>query len=349
MNRIKQTAIFTVLLLPFFLIQPAMSQPSQSEAAKLFQPAAKASSSVDFTKIDQYVLGLKTKKNISEAELVKLITQQSQTKMEKARAIFIWLANNIAYDTSYKITSKEEALKQGKGVCEAYSGLFKSFGELAGLEVVSISGDTKQYYYKQPSDLDQGGHAWNAVKIDDGRWMIVDPTWGAGHVRNRVFTRKLSTHWFDPQPEIFIFTHLPTEDKWQLLSKAITRDEFLRLPPLSPELSVWGFNPEATFSYFIKTKNASFPDQFSIDLNWKIIMMPVCNELKAGKSYLFEFVLPHNEDVAIVFESKDFAHFEKDGDKFRLNYTPESKGQAILTVKQPSGKYGAIFKYEVID
>jgi hypothetical protein len=320
------------------------AQPSSAEAAKLFQPVA---SPADLSKIDNYVLGLKTKKNITEADLSKLITQQSQTKMEKARAIFIWIANNIAYDTNYKITTKDEALKQGKGVCEAYSGLFKSLGELAGLEVVTVSGDSKQYYYKNPSDLDRGGHAWNAVKIDDGRWMIVDATWGAGHVNNRIFTRKLSVHWFDPKPEIFIFTHFPKEDNWQLLKKPVTRDEFLRLPPLSPELVLWGFHPDATFAYFTKTKDASFPEQLSIDLTWKINMMPVCYELKTGKSYDFEFVLPQNEEVVIISNNKDWVRFKQEGNKFSVTFTPETKGQAILAVKQPTGKYGGVFKYSI--
>ena len=268
--------------------------------------------------------------------------------MEKARAIFIWIANNIAYDTNYKITSKEAALKQGKGVCEAYSGLFKSLAELAGLEVVTVHGDAKKFFYRKPSHLDKGGHAWNVVKDDDGRWVIVDATWGAGFVNNNTFTRKLSVVWFDPAPEIFIFTHFPKEDKWQLLKKPVTRDEFLRMPPLMPELVAWGFNPDATLAYFVKTKDAWFPDQLSIDLNWKINMMPVCYELKAGKLYDFEFVSSQEEEIAIFYNNnKDWVLFNRDGDRFSLTFIPEKKGQAILTVKQPNGKYGGVFKYEV--
>ena len=344
MIRIQQITIVTLL---WVISLTLLAQPSQSEAVKLFQQAEKQPSQVDFSKIDNYVLGLKTKKNITEAELVKIITQQSQTKMEKARAIFIWIANNIAYDTGYKITSKEEALRQGKGVCEAYSGLFKSLGELAGLEVTTVSGESKQYYYKQPSDLDKGGHAWNVVTADDGRRVIVDATWGAGHVRNRIFTRKLSVHWFDPSPEIFIFTHFPKEENWQLLEKPVTREKFLRMPPLQPQLVAWGFNPRATFSYFTNAKNTSFPDQLSFDVTWKINMMPVCSELKAGKSYDFVFVMPQNNEIAIVFNNKDFVFFEKDGDNFLMTYTPEKKGQASLAVKRPDGKFEVIFRYDV--
>ena len=339
---------FATGLTSFMLLASASAQPSPAEAAKLFQPAAKSAPQLDFSKIDNYVLGLKTRKNISEAELARLITQQSSTKIEKARAIFIWIACNIAYDTSFKIRTKEEALQQGKGVCEAYSGLFKSLGELSGLEVATVSGDSKQYFYRQPSDLDKGGHAWNVVTADDGRYVIVDATWGAGHVRNRTFTRKLSVHWFDPKPEICIFTHFPKEDKWQLLSPPVTRDEFLRMPPLSPELVSWGFNPDATFAYFRKTKDAWFPDQFSIDdISLKINMMPVCNELQVGKSYSFELILPQNREVAIISNNKDWVRFNQDGDKFSVVFTPETKGQAVLAVKQPNGKFSGVFKYDI--
>jgi len=289
---------------------------------------------------------LKPKKNITEAELAKLITQQSQTRMEKARAIFIWIADNIAYDTDRKITSKEEAFKKRKGVCEAYSGLFKSLGELVGLEVITISGDTKQIYYKRPSDLDKGGHAWNVFKDDDGRRVIVDATWGAGYMMNKKFTRQLTLHWFDPQPEIFIFTHFPKEVEWQLLKKPVLRDEFLRIPPLSPALVTWGFNAGETLSYFIKTKDAWFPDQFTMEMNWKINMMPVCKELKARKSYDFEFILPQNEEVVII-HNKSGIRFNRDGDKISVTFTPETKGQAILALKLPNGKFSGIFQYDV--
>ena len=348
MCKIKQVVILCLSLTSSVFLWTLSAQPSQNEAAKLFLPVEKQVSQPDFSKIDEYVLGIRTRRNMSEAELVKLITQQSHTKMEKARAIFIWIAHNIAYDTNLKINSKEEALRQGKGVCEAYSGLFKSFAELVGLEVETVVGDSKQSFYKRPSDLDRGGHAWNVVKVDDGRWILVDATWGAGYVENKKFTRKLTTHWFDSKPEIFIFTHFPQEDQWQLLDKPVTRDEFLRMPPLSPEKISWGFNPYETLLYFSKNKDAWFPDVFSIeDIVLNIKKMPISSELKVGQSYDFELVLTQNEEAAIIFNNKDWVRFNRDGDKFSVTIIPEGKGQAILAVKQPSGKFGGVFKYDI--
>ncbi len=339
--------IFIIVSLFFF--GNTFGQPDEKETAKLFQTDDKLPKQQDFSAIDNYVLGLKNRKKMSEEELVALITKQSQTKTEKARAIFIWIADNIAYDTSYKITSKEDALKQGKGVCQAYSGIFQSFCETAGLEVITISGESKQYYYKQPSDLDKGGHAWNAVKTENDRWMLVDATWGAGHVMNKVFTHQLTTYWFDPVPEIYIFSHFPKEENQQFLNKPVGRDDFLAMPPPYPNVCLWGFNPHALLAYFLKNKKASFPEMYSLEVTWKINTMPVCYELKKGKSYKFEFILPENEDVAIIFNNKDWVRFEKDGDKYTAVFTPEKKGTAVVAVKQNTGKFGGVFKYEVID
>ncbi len=339
----KRQFIIVALLM---LFGNAFAQPDPKEAENIFR-SDKTTAQHDFSRIDNYVLGLKTKKRISEDELVALITKESKTKAEKARAIFIWIAANIAYDTSYKIRSKEDALKHGKGVCQAYSGLYEDFCGKVGLEVVTVSGDSKQYYYKKPSDLDKGGHAWNIVTVDDGRRIIVDATWGAGHVNNKVFTRKLSTYWFDPSPEIYIFTHFPKEDQFQMLEKPVSRDDFLRFPPLSPNLMLWGLDANALLTYYSKNETAFFPDQFTIDVTWTIDMMPLSNRLQRGKQYRFEFTLPQNEEVVVVANGKDFHRFQKEGDKNTLIFTPDKKGQAVVAVKHADNKFGGVFKYTV--
>ncbi len=347
MSKLHRIPIIISILF-FAHISIVSGQKQQPDATALFSKDNQLKQQNIFAEIDTYVLNLKTNKKLSHAELVALITQKSRTQIEKARAIFIWIANNIDYDTSYKIVSKEEALKQRKGVCEAYSGLYKDFCELAGLEVVSISGESKQYYYKQPEDLDKGGHAWNAVKVEGDRWMLVDATWGAGYVINKTFTRRLSTYWFDPKPDIYIFSHFPKETQWQLISKPISRDVFLTLPPLYPNLVLWGFNPDALFNYFTQHKNASFPDMYSLEVVWNIKQMPVCSELKKGETYVFEFILPENEDVAIIVNNKEWHTFQKEGDKYTATFTPQQTGTAVVAVKQATGKFGGVFQYAVV-
>ncbi|MDR2036452.1 MAG: hypothetical protein LBQ60_00865 [Bacteroidales bacterium] len=332
--------------LSLVLLQPIYGQSRNNNP--VFQQTPISGNIPDFSAIDDHVLQLKSKKNISNEALVQEITQLSKTPTEKARAIFMWIANNIAYDTNFKIRTKEDAIKQRKGVCEAYSGLFEEFARIAGLEAISISGDSKQYYYKKPSDLDRGGHAWNAVKVENDRWLLLDATWGAGHVNNQVFTKKLSTFWFDPDPEIYIFSHYPKETQWQLLYNPVDKDDFLRLPPLYPNLVLWGFNSKNLLDYFQANDNTSFPDIYSIDLSWKINQMPILAQLEKDKSYTFEFELTENEEVAIIINNKDWHRFEKNGNIFSTVFTPEKKGTAVIAVKQQDGKFAGVFKYTIL-
>ena len=353
-NKIKLLKKIVLLICGFLCTANIFAQDQSgtvgnlSNGISLFLSAGEQVSPPDFAEIDNYVLGLKTNRDIGEAELVQLLTEHSQTKIEKARAIFIWLARNIRYDTNYSIFSKDIAFKRHKGVCAAYSELFQSLGELAGLEVVYIYGDAKTSNYKRPSDIDKRGHAWNAVKVDNGRWALVDATWGAGYVEKGKFKRKLNDQWFDPAPEFFVFTHLPKDDNWQLLDKPITRDEFLRMPPLKPMIHAWGFKPDATLSYFTNSSDASLPVIYSIDLDLKISKMPVSKKLKVGNTYEFEFFSPHDIEIAIVSNKRKWVRFQRTGYTHSLTITPKKRGEAVLYVKKNnSKKYNGIIKFDV--
>ena len=332
----------TVLILLTTILSTSMC--SQSETPKMFRESEIAKH--DFSKIDNYVLNLKIGKNVSEKEMVELIIKNSTTKLEKARAIFIWIADNIAYDTSFKVTSYEEGLAKRKGVCQAYSELFKRFGEIAGLEVVVIAGDSKQYYYKRASDLDSGGHAWNAFKSDNGQWILLDATWGAGYVNNRKFTKLLTDYWFNPSPEIYVFSHFPEENRWQLLDKPISRDAFLKIPPITPKFENWGFDAKELLNHFVSSTHSGFPDFFSINIDWKIIKIPVSAELKRGTPYEFVFEMPETEEIAIFLNDKHF-FAEKNGNRHTINITPDKRGSALVTIKQKNGQFAGVLKYEV--
>jgi transglutaminase-like putative cysteine protease len=326
------------------LLASETTAQSEADVARLLgksQPARH-----DFSEIDNYVLSLKTGRNASEKEIVELITKKSTTKLEKGRAIFVWIADNIAYDTSYKITSPEEGLRKRKGVCQAYSDLFQRFGEAAGLEVVTISGDSKQFYYKKPSDLDRGGHAWNAFKSDDGKWIFLDATWGAGYVQNRKFTKQLTDYWFNPAPAVYVFTHFPEDKQWQLLDKPIGRDDFLKIPPVSPKFINWGFDADALLSFFLSNKHSGFPDFYTINVDWKVIKMPVSAELKRGTTYEFVFEMSETEEV-VIFLNNDHFTAEKSGNRHTIKFTPDKKGTVMVTVKQKNGEYAGVLRYVV--
>lgn len=73
------------------------------------------------------------------------------------------------------------ALEGNKGkkgpICMAYAGAFKIICDYLGIPCVNVSGEATTASGKT------GGHQWNNVKLDDGKWYAVDVTWNdTGHV-----------------------------------------------------------------------------------------------------------------------------------------------------------------------
>ena len=107
----------------------------------------------------------------------------------------------------------------------------------AGIPVKTISGFAKGYGYSPMEPFSVKGktnHAWNAVQIS-GKWYLLDCTWGAGNVDSKTkdFKKVLKDFYFLTEPKQFITDHFPYMDnnleesqKWQLLSKPVSLEEF---------------------------------------------------------------------------------------------------------------------------
>ncbi len=147
----------------------------------------------------------------------------------KARAIFVWIANNILYDLEneysfiYFKDSREAVdivLKTKKGVCTNYAELFTAIANQVGIKSYVISGLSKQN-----GTIDSNSHAWCAANIDSA-WYLFDPTWGSGNIRNAKYIKKLNNLYFKTKPEEFIKTHMPFDPLWQFLNYPLTTRDF---------------------------------------------------------------------------------------------------------------------------
>lgn len=202
-----------------------------------------------YEKVDSFARNFKASYT-DAADLARQLTAPFQTDGEKARALFAWVAENIRYDyAKYKdglskvrfsgqtIEEMEQqkqewhedqiraTLRKKKGVCSDYSRLYQRMCDVAGVECVTISGLTRSLRGRG------GRHAWNAVRID-GKWRLVDATWGAGYIDDDTdkFIRRFSPGFFDTPPELLILDHLPNEEKWQLLDQPVSKADFKKQP-----------------------------------------------------------------------------------------------------------------------
>ena len=72
-------------------------------------------------------------------------------------------------------------LKDRKSTCDGYTNLFDDLAREMGLESSRIVGYAKGFDYTPGKPLAKPNHSWNAVKLE-GKWNLIDATWGAGSV-----------------------------------------------------------------------------------------------------------------------------------------------------------------------
>ncbi|WP_317965137.1 leucine-rich repeat domain-containing protein [Paenibacillus sp. CCS19] len=112
-------------------------------------------------------------------DVIARLIKPGMSDLEKETAIHDYLLEKITYDWqffSYNIMTGTDpggiygALVEGISVCEGYARAMNALGQLAGLDIMYVSGTS------------QGGigHAWNLVKIN-GSYAHVDATWDDGN------------------------------------------------------------------------------------------------------------------------------------------------------------------------
>lgn len=165
----------------------------------------------------------------SPAKIAGFINKNIDEPESRALAIFIWITKNILYETDnifdvQQYKSREESinyvLTYRKGVFYNFALLYVDIARKVGINSYLVPGYTKE----SPLGYDYS-HAWCSIQLDSV-WFLVDPTWGAGNIKNGKFIKDVNYYYFKPPPESFIRTHIPFDPMWQLLTFPVSPDEF---------------------------------------------------------------------------------------------------------------------------
>lgn len=189
---------------------PDITRPD--EDVQYFQTIANAQFSVEGIEDQRNLLpsqGIESD-HVSIQERAEQITEGITDERERARAVYAFVAQHVAYDVEKYQTENSftrlydsalEALDSGKGVCQDYAYLAIALLRSLGMEA--------HYVVGQAGEL----HAWVEVMVD-GEWIEMDPTWGAGYVVDDEFTFHYDERYFDPDPNFFAETHTREEVKY---------------------------------------------------------------------------------------------------------------------------------------
>ena len=211
--------------------------------------------SQDYTYIDNKVRAYPNFSNINSLSI--RIRNDFEKESERARAAFIWVANNITYYKSlnntfnslsrfvyYSESGREynikkirsnrikKAFNKREGVCEDYSLILHELFANIGLESKIIHGVSKNDITEINKKPVLKNHSWNTVKINE-EWKLMDPTWASNYLNNTLNEKYIESCYLTP-PEEFIKTHYPSQNRWQLLEKPIDLDTFFSAPLFFP-------------------------------------------------------------------------------------------------------------------
>lgn len=172
-------------------------------------------------------------------DLASRLSTIATTEKQRAWGIYVWIASNITYDieTYLQIETRQGYLRTQNagvvfstklGVCEGYSSLFVAVAEEMGMEAIKVHGNARTPLTRI---IDEGkaDHSWNAVKID-GKWCLLDVTWGSGGISDGKFVRQFNSFWFVTDPNSFVYSHLPQDPKWQLVGNPLSFNDFVKTP-----------------------------------------------------------------------------------------------------------------------
>lgn len=189
----------------------------------------------DLKKLDSRVQGVTSNDTQNIYTLSKALTEGLTTDLEKTYVIYKWVTNNIQYDTDAffsnnlrGIGSASTVLQRRKAICDGYAEIIMRLGLQSNLLIEKVSGYSKGYGYKIGEVSSKPDHAWNAVRID-GNWYLMDATWDSGSISKEEKRFKKNDGdfvYFLTNPQIFLHSHLPEQDKWQLTNNTWTKSQF---------------------------------------------------------------------------------------------------------------------------
>ena len=209
----------------------------------------------DYSELDERVKFLA--KNEETPEAVALIVCEGlESDIEKARAIFDWIAYNVAYDMSYRVSKGPDAFTKRKSICNGYAELFCQMAKAVNLKAVKVVGTGNG-----GEGIGRGGHAWNIVKLPE-RDLLLDSCWGAGYVTglHGKFRFKYSPQWFDTHPAAFAYTHLPDNFNEGCVYPLLSKSQFNKLAWL-PASRFWPYGNIDPVTDYQKKFCKGKPDQ----------------------------------------------------------------------------------------
>lgn len=308
-----------------------------------------------FDSIDNHVKTIKYKGDVKE--LVSDLTRTSKTDIEKSRAIYFWITENISYDyktynkkknfKSFKCKSKTECelkisqwkekilnrvLNKKIAICGGYSELFKKMCNLAKVNCEVIEG----YVKTEPNQIGKMGvldHAWNVLIIDN-TYYYLDLTWASGTCSEnkkgklyKFYKVRNEYYWLTPIDKLSR-NHFP-KDTLLLVNSKYNKKLFKNNPYIKnsilPKIDIISPNSGIINAKICDTFKIQFDyskDIKNIQVNTNVKRNPKVWKIENGIEIFNEKVIPKQQ----------YINFKKENETYSFDYVLDNKSIRYIEV-----------------
>ncbi len=210
----------------------------------------------EYLAVDEYVKKLGSYDTLNMGSISLAVTKNFASKELKARAIYDWVCNNIAYDikagknNDASKSATADVLKYRKAIGSGYANLFQDMCSSANIRCLTVDGFAKRTTEEIEEKKSEINHTWAVVQLGQSpeTWFYVDPCFGAGFPdkKGNTFIKSFDDGYFFSAKKIFNNQHYPDNEAWKLGDAPKTKKAFYELPLIKTgayNFSVSGFVP----------------------------------------------------------------------------------------------------------
>lgn len=223
-----------------------------------------AQSGMQYKAVDEFVIKLGGLDSLNVAQIAERLTLKISDKEQKARAIFFWIANNIAIDGKAlkghdeRKSLPEDVVKNRKATPLGFAKLFQEMSSLANIRCLVVDGYIKATIEDLNAPADEINHSWNVIQLgaSPDKWFFVDVALASGTLDKKMTTFKkdfTSAYFFASKP-LFNLDHYPDNGQWQLGGGPKSLKEFYSLPVFYNAAHLYNIRKPTPANGFIKTK-----------------------------------------------------------------------------------------------
>ncbi|RYD71708.1 MAG: hypothetical protein EOP53_23190 [Sphingobacteriales bacterium] len=229
-----------------------------------------------YSNTDKFVQAQGSMDSLNLAQIAQRITAGSTDKEQQARAIFYWIANNIALDpkaikgNDQRKSLPEDVVKLRKGTALGFAKLYQEMASIANIRCLVVDGYIRSGIEELNDPADEINHSWNVVQLGQSpeSWYVLDAAKASGTLDKKMtaFTKKISSGYFFTDKTLFNLDHFADNSAWQLGPGTKSKKDFYALPIIGPAAYEYGLRKPTPATGSIKTKTKA-KVRFSIPVN----------------------------------------------------------------------------------